>query len=921
MKMKKSIIAYGLILTGIISFLIVGLVDFSQPVKDLGPISGGNANIDDSRARYEWEHNRLKDPATGEIPKNIRRKEIAFASKLPNDKQLKNVDWLARGPYNVGGRTRALKLDVTNENRILAGGVSGGMWLTEDGGQQWTRVNNPMQFPSVSCIAQDPRPGKTNIWYYGTGEIRGSGWAPGAFYYGDGLMKSIDNGLTWESVASTSSNIPQNFDSDWNFVNRVAVDPSVDTLDVVYTATYGSVFRSEDGGQNWDKKLGNNGSASYYTELAVSPTGVVFATMSSDGNDKGVWRSPDGINWTNITPWDTFPPVFERIVLKINPSNENEVFFLGETPGYGQYSVCYFDTDDWNSLWKYTYVSGNGADTGGVWNNLSMNIPNWGPAVFDNFNSQNSYNLVIDISPADPNVIVIGGTNLYVSTDGFTTQNNVNQIGGFMLHSTYPDNWDSYLNHHSDQHANVFLPSNPNVMISANDGGIFKTYNVLDSVVSWVKLNNGYNTTQAYTVGFDPSATDDIIVAGFQDNANYYVNTEDTTAQWTMPLQGDGSYMGITNGKEYYYLSINRGKIYKMQLDTGGAVLGFNRIDPMGAMEDDYLFINPLVLDQNNNDLMYVAGGRKLWRNDALSTIPLSGNYDTIATGWFAFSDTLTSTSLQISAVAVSKNPANIVWYGTTSRYFYKIEDAHTGDPQHQQMPLIGFPPANMSSIAINPENADEVIVVFSNYNVYSLYYTKNGGDTWIKGAGNLEESSNGSGSGPSLRSVSILPRPDGTLYFVGASTGLYVAHDLDSLDTEWTQIGTNYFGNVIIEMVQARETDGLVVVGTHGKGIYSTRINSVNQVFPGVSIEKETSSDIGVRLYPNPARESINFDLAKNISSAKIEILDINGKLLLSDHISTNQTKIEISSLQAGMYICRVISVNGVSTSKFVKQ
>lgn len=917
--MKKSTLLFGAALIGLLSLLAIFTIDFEKPVVDLGPIAGGNGNIDDSKARYEWEHNRLKDPETGEIPKNIRRKEIAFAKKLPNDRQLKNVSWLARGPYNVGGRTRALKLDVTNENRILAGGVSGGLWLTEDGGQSWSRLNDPMQFPSVSCIAQDTRTGKTDTWYYGTGEIRGSGWAPGAFYYGDGLMKSTDNGLTWTSIPSTSTNIPQSFDSDWNFVSRVEVDPSIDTLDVVYASTFASIFRSEDGGATWDKKLGITGSNSYYTELAVSSEGVVYATLSSDGADKGIWRSPNGIDWTNITPWDTFPPVLERIVLKINPSNENEVYFLGETPGYGQYSECYFNTDDWNSLWKYTYVSGNGADTGGVWNNLSMNIPNWGPAVFDNFNSQNSYNLVIDISPANPNIIVIGGTNLHVSTDGFTSSANVNQIGGFMLHSTYPANWDSYLNHHSDQHANAFLPSNPSVMISANDGGIFKTDNVLDTVVVWEKLNNGYNTTQVYTVGFDPSATDDVIVAGFQDNANYFVNTDDTSAQWTMPLQGDGSYMGIANGKTFYYLSINRGKVYKMQLNANGAVLGFSRIDPIGVPENEYQFINPLVLDQNNNDIMYVAAGRKLYRDTALSTIPLMGNYDTISTGWSTYSDTLPSTNLQISAVTVSKNPANIVWYGTTGRFIYKVIDAHTGDPQHVLKLVSDFPPANVSCIAINPENADEVVVVFSNYGVYSLFYTLDGGNTWKKGAGNLEETQTGGGSGPSLRSVSILPRPDGTLYFVGTSTGLYATYELDYLNTEWTQVGTNFFGNVIVEMVQTRETDGLVVVGTHGKGVYTTKINAVSDLFPGVSVKEERASDLKFNIYPNPVDDILTIDFETHFSSAKIEILDINGRLILSEELSNARPQVDVSSFAAGTYICRVLSKEGLASRRFV--
>jgi hypothetical protein len=295
------------------------------------------------------------------------------------------------------------------------------------------------------------------------------------------------------------------------------------------------------------------------------------------------------------------------------------------------------------------------------------------------------------------------------------------------------------------------------------------------------------------------------------------------------------------------------------------------------------------------------------------------GNFDTISTGWSTYSDTLPGITLQISAVSVSKNPANIVWYGTTGRRVYKVVDAHIGDPQHLMMPISQFPAANVSSIAINPQNADEVVVVFSNYGVYSLFYTLNGGVTWIQGAGNLEEFSNGGGSGSSLRSVSILPRPDGTLYFVGTSTGLYATYLLDSLDTEWTQVGTNFFGNVIVEMVQTRETDGLVVVGTHGKGVYTTRINQVSDLFPGVSVEEERASDLRFNIYPNPVADILNLDFDTQLSSPKIEILDINGRLIFSYELNPAKQQVDVSSLPAGTYICRVLAKEGEASRRFV--
>lgn len=891
-------------------FVIFSNTDTRQP---LGTINAGE-NGDNPEARNQWLLERYQDPVTGEIPANIKHAEMQFAKTLPTDKGQRSLDWLARGPYNVGGRTRALAIDVNNEDRMIAGATTGGIWLTEDAGASWTRVTSPMHFPPVSCIVQDTRVGKTNIWYYGTGEIRG-GYISSQFYRGDGVYKSIDNGLTWEPVASTVFNNPQSFDSDWNFVSRLAIDITNDTLDIVYASTYGGLYRSEDGGDSWVKKLGTVGNTIYYSDMAITTSGVVYATADSDGGHGGIWRSPDGISWTKIIP-SNFPIVYDRIVIGINPSNENEVYFLGSTPGAGQHTQAFFGYEDYNSLWKYTYVNGDGSGTDGIWENRSSSIPNAGTP-FDNFYSQSNYNMMIAVSPHNPNVIIIGATNLYRSTDGFTSMNNTTQIGGYWVGSSLPSgSWGSYVNHHPDQHALLFSPSDSNVIISANDGGLFRSNHANAPIVDWESLNNGYNTTQAYTVGFDRTGTDDMLIGGFQDNANYFVKSADTAELWTMPLNGDGSYMGIAPNKEHYYLSINRGKIYKMDLNNDGEVLDFVRIDPGQVDPDDYLFINPLLLDHNNSDIMYVGGGRKLWRHTGLSSIPMTGSHDTLFTGWETYTDSINSGSTKISCIAVSENPANIVWVGTSNRRLYKIVDAHTGDPSWEQISLTTFPPGYISRVAVHPQNADTVVVTLSNYNMYSLYYTFDGGVNWEKGAGNLEESGSGAGSGPSFGCVEILSLHDGTLYFVGTSIGAFVTYQLNGTDTEWTQMGTDAFGNVIVEDIKTRSTDGLVAVGTYGKGIYTTHIENVTDLFPLAGVTTDKASKLELSLYPNPAVNTLNIKL-ENEQIQLIEIYDINGRLVLEER--SNNQQINVASLSNGTYVCAVQTSNGTATKRFI--
>src|SRR5690348_5061916 len=99
---------------------------------------------------------RTADPATGQLPGNIRAREIAFAATLPKSEdyygaeQKDGASWTQMGPYNVGGRTRALALDVTNENIIIAGGAAGSMWRSTDAGKTWRSTSLPGTIKSVS---------------------------------------------------------------------------------------------------------------------------------------------------------------------------------------------------------------------------------------------------------------------------------------------------------------------------------------------------------------------------------------------------------------------------------------------------------------------------------------------------------------------------------------------------------------------------------------------------------------------------------------------------------------------------------------------------------------------------------------------------------------------------------------------------
>ena len=887
---------------------------------------------DDAADRTKWEVQRLADPATGKIPDYVRQKELAFASTLPNDAYVKSArmpsaNFVNRGPWNVGGRTNAFAIDVTNENRLIAGSPSGGMFLSTDGGVSWNSTNTNSQLKGAVSLAQDKRLGHTNNWYYGGGDLWNSaGDGNNAYFLGDGIYKSINQGVSWLPLASTAGLNPNVFNGGWQCVYTIVTDQSApDSTEEVYAAVYGNIYRSINGGTSWSAVRTGG---SYITDVAITTSGVVYATLSSDGTQKGIWRSTTGVagSYTQIIP-PTIGTSYHRIALGINPNNEDEVYFLGDTPGNGKVSYDFLGTAHWSSLWKYTYVSGSGDGVGGTWQDLSINLPVSG-GMFDKFQTQGSYDIVVKVKPGNSNVVFVGGTNLYRSTSGFQDSTNTSFIGGYEQYSALPV-INSYPNHHPDQHGLEFLPSNPDVMISTNDGGMFKTLDNNANPVVWQSLNNGYVTSMFYTVAIDHgSQNNDIICGGAQDNGTWFTNSNVQTSPWKFVSGGDGEYCAIADNQSSYYFSAqNLLRLLKVNLDANGNSLGYRRIDPIGAK--GYIWSNPFVLDPNDNNIMYLGGGKNLWRNSNLSTIPLTNEWDSISTNWMKIDSIPTaSTTDKITCIRPCKTPANRVYVGTGVKNVYKIENADTGIPTLVNIsPVTGsvlFPSAGyVSCIAVDPNDGNKVMVVFSNYNIYSLFYTADGGTTWTKAGGNLEGSSVIS---PSIRWASILPVSDGVVYLVATSTGLYATDSINGTATVWVQQGTTTIGNSVCDMIDTRPSDGLVVIATHANGMYSANITSVHDVTTATDlVNKSSDSDFLLSNYPNPVSglTTIEFTLKKS-AKINLQLLDECGRVietLVNEGMQAGKHSVifDKKNLASGIYYYSLLADKERKTNKMV--
>lgn len=790
-----------------------------------------NSRMTDFQGALEYEFNMLKNPATGTIPEGVREAEMAQAREIYARQSLTSRieainPYIFQGPNNLGGRTRTIVYDVryngTSNQIILAGGVSGGVYKSTDNGATWVRKSPTGEHFSCTSLAQDTRPGFQDTWYYGVGEASGnSANGAGAFYSGNGVYKSTDNGETWTRLASSNTSALESFSVGQDFVNKVIVDP---TNGNVYMACVATILRSTDGGSTWGTVLsGTLANTGQFTDIVVTSTGRFYAAFggtNSAGSD-GVWTSTTGASgsWTRLsgpagTPagWNA-NGTYGRVVLALAPSNQAIVYVLywnGTSFGCGAPApeAEFFKLD-------------MTVPATPVWTDRSANLPDEAGCSIGNdpFAVQGGYDLVIAVKPDNENFVFIGGTNCYRSTDGFATAGNTTRIGGY----NSPANYALYANSHPDIHAMVFQPGSNSIMLCGNDGGIQRTADVTAATVSWTQINTGYRTYQYYYVDIDPRVSNPKVIGGAQDNGSTR-NIGGSGTSFELVTGGDGVSVGLTDliaGTQYEYVGSQNGTINRRASTTA---LGFINaaITPTGEAGTG-LFVTLFKVDPDNSDRLYYANDNALYRTTSASTV-------TSAT-WTSMTGVAASVggANDITAIALTRGTysaaTSSLFFGTSNGRVFRLDDPTGVAAATAPVDITGaFPAGNISSIAVNPRNDDTIIVTLSNYGITgNVWWTGNANSatpTWTNVEGALTL--------PSYRSSAIhaVPGSSEVQYYVGTSVGLYRSGTGFPGTPGWTQEGAADIGNAVVTSLAFRPSDANLLVGTHGYGMWKTSLS-----------------------------------------------------------------------------------------------
>lgn len=705
-----------------------------------------------------------KSPRLGYPP--IHKKIQAFEEtqrllkKKNNAKAIASVEWIERGPNNVGGRTRAFFFDPNDPSgkKVWAGAVAGGIWYNNDitsETSEWQNVDDFMANIAISALAFDPQ--NTNVFYAGTGllftgDVRGAG-----------IWKSEDSGATWQHLPSTN----EDGDNSFTYVQKIIVTPS----SKIVAATQSGIEVSEDGGVTWINKFDQT-----VTDLERASDGTFYAS-----NYRGdVFKSTDDAeNWENILSEDGF-----RVELAPAPTDPNVVYAVSEAQDGRNVGYLKRTTDGgatWEDLTMPMYYEGSSSGCSETEEDFSR--------------GQSFFDLILAVYPTDPNSVIIGGIDLYRSTDAGTT---------WQLLSYWTGACADYV--HADQHAITFKEGSGTTAIFGNDGGVFYSETLDADVPEFEERILEYNTALFYSCASSNEVLSNTYLAGAQDNGSHKFAKQgiNTTTEVT---GGDGAYCFIDQDNPNVMITSYVYNSYYRSLDGGQS---FDRF----INETTGRFINPTDYD-DETDILYAAN-----ESNKLSV------YENISGESVASSVKDVAIDGTISHLRVSPYKENRVFIGTGSGKVFIFDNANT----NPVVKSIGTFEGYVSSIEIGADD-NHLLVTLSNYEVVSVYETKDGGTTWVDKEGNL----------PDMPVRWALYNPaNRNEVLLATEFGIWSTDNVSADVPEWEPTVTG-LANVKCMMLQYRESDQQVVVATFGRGLFTTNVFTT-KTYPDFAVDKSVA-------------------------------------------------------------------------------
>lgn len=916
----------------------------------------------DARGAAEWLRSVQADPITGEYDlAEIQKVRKAVRRATSAQRKSVGLNWIEMGPDNVGGRTRSIVIDPSDPSyqTLWAGGVSGGLWRTFNGGNTWQNMPALDQNLIVTSIAIL---GNGHI-YVGTGNsfeyYNGAG---SSGIMGAGLFKSTDNGSSFSQVIGPSSAFGGGA---WAEVNKVVADPQ--NSDGLY--------------------VGSNAGFKYYDEsddLFTSPTGPPASApcraieVSADGslmvvgiNSNQCWVSTDGGDTFSNMSGNGLPTNASRMEFAVSPDPgvNNYIYALQSAGTSGGQMLGVFSSTDQGQNWTRIWPQGYGTNA----------VPELD--IFGD-NAQGWYDNVCAVRPNHPDEVWVGGVELWKTT-----------LSGQPVRLAIPDSQlECFVCVHADVHEITFV--NENTCYIGTDGGVYKT---TAAGGFFYGHNRDYITTQYYGIAFSPKGK---VIGGLQDNGTLYLNFEGNTPKEAIEIGGgDGFDCDISQMdprvmfSTVYYGAVGRSN------DEGVNFGGFYSTRLANLLEltpNTDFFTNIRLyedfddeLSTDSVDVVYELDEDEFLAPGATETFPYYGpitgvpqyasytntTADTLF-GPFA-SDTMIYQDRVTSLFALGLGGTQGIWVtrdamdfsgpsewwrvtnqtgevqalewaadgndlfiGTSNGRVWRVHGFRTHrdslhcDISSDQYALATtqiFSAGNaVTGLAPDPNNTDHLVITLGNY----------GGSQKVRESFNAVSSATPTWSNiwnpgdPDLNGMpvydAIIHKGDPETIVVGTEYGIMATNDggttwsfensgiprvptfaLRQQSWDWNHAP---FGGGYIE------NPWVIYAGTHGRGIWRT------ETLMGIGGDGGEALVAGdLTIFPNPASTDATIGFALHArSQVTINVYDMNGRLVKQQKAGPtpaglHQVTVDVSSLRDGAYIAELNTGAARKTARFV--
>lgn len=780
------------------------------------------------------------------------------------------------GPFR-GGRSATVTGVPGKPQLFYFGSAGGGVWRSQDGGQSWHNISDGYFGGSIGAVAVSEW--DNNVIYVGGGEktVRGN------VSYGYGIWKSTDAGKSWQE-----SGLPES-----RHISRIRIHPK--KPDLVYAAVMGDLFkptaqrgvyRSQDGGKNWERILFANENAGA-VDLIMDPTNprILYAStwrirrtpysLESGGEGSDLWKSTDGgDSWTKLSGKPGLPQGTRGIIgVTVSPDNPERVWALIEHEEGGL-----FRSDDGGENWEKINES------------RALRQRAW-------------YYTRLYADPHDEDVVYVLNVSYHKSTDGGRT-------------------FKSFNAPHGDHHDLWIAPEDPQRMIIGDDGGAQVSY---DGGENWSTYYN-QPTAQFYRVTTDNHFPYRIYAAQ-QDNST--IRIAHRTGGWSIGERdweptagGESAHIAVdpTNDDVVYGGSYG-GYLTRLNHKTGEeAAINVWPDNPMGwgaeGMKYRFQWNFPVFFSPHQKDKLYTAsnhlhlsrdGGQSwevispdLTRNDPSTLGPSGGPITKDNTGVEYYGT--------IFAATESPYEEGLLWTGSDDGLVHISRD---GGENWQNVTPEDMPEWMMiNSLEADPFTKGGLYLAGTRYKMGDyqpyLYKTEDYGKSWKK-------ITSGIPADHFTRVVRADPARKGLLY-AGTETGMYVSFDDGQ---NWQPFQLNL---PIVPITDLTLKNGNLIVATQGRSLWmvddltplhqaeATLANKQVHLFEPMDsyrMDGAQAKDPGKAGTNHPNGVLVNFYLKEKPDTSQtvsLEFLTPEGELIRSFSTASKEKEEKLDELKAGL-------------------